>query len=96
MTEPETEKNSPKDTIEKSEQKEETDIVTAKCGNDTVEVKKGTGSNYKYYDKMDENNKKGMDVLATTNDWDKTAKYMMTDQKTGRQLSYSEMRSRYG
>ena len=37
-----------------------------------------------------------MDVLATTNDWDKTAKYMMTDQKTGRQLSYSEMRSRYG
>ena len=79
MTEPETEKNSPKDTIEKSEQKEETDIVTAKCGNDTVEVKKGTGSNYKYYDKiyknMNDNTHKSK-VLKSDGNTKKHALYM--------------------
>lgn len=47
------------------------------------------------YQEMDSNNKKAVDV------WEKEGqsaaiKHMFTDQETGRTLSYSEMRSRYG
>ena len=44
---------------------------------------------------MDERNKKAYKVLATKGEA-AAVKHMFTDDKTGRQLSYSEMRSRYG
>ena len=44
---------------------------------------------------MDDANKKALDVMATEG-MDSAIKHMFTDQKTGRQLSYGEMRSRYG
>ena len=47
------------------------------------------------YQAMDDNNKKALNVMATEGA-DAAIKYMFTDQETGRQLSYSEMRSRYG
>ena len=53
------------------------------------------------YNNMDDRNKKAFDILA---DKDKTpeqalkeaAKHMFTDDKTGKPLSYPEMRYRYG
>lgn len=47
------------------------------------------------YDGMDENNKKAFDVMEKEG-MESAVKYMTTDQKTGRQLSYSEMRALYG
>jgi len=44
---------------------------------------------------MDENNKKALDVMAKEG-MDAAVKHMFTDQKSGRQLSYAEMRSRFG
>ena len=44
---------------------------------------------------MDEPNKKALDVMANEGT-DAAIKYMFTDQESGRQLSYAEMRSRYG
>ncbi len=44
---------------------------------------------------MDEINKAALKVLQTEGT-DAAVKHMFTDDKTGRQLSYSEMRSRYG
>jgi len=44
---------------------------------------------------MDDANKKALNVMATKGASD-AIKYMFTDQESGRQLSYSEMRSRYG
>ena len=48
-----------------------------------------------YYPVMDELNKKAMDVM-TIQGMDAAVKHMFTDQESGRQLSYAEMRSRYG
>ena len=44
---------------------------------------------------MDDANKKGLDIMENEG-MDAAVKYMFTDQKSGRQLSYSEMRTRYG
>ena len=44
---------------------------------------------------MDDLNKKAMNVM-TTQGMDAAVKHMFTDQDTGRQLSYGEMRMRYG
>ena len=44
---------------------------------------------------MDDANKKALNVMATKGASD-AIKYMFTDQESGSQLSYSEMRSRYG
>ena len=44
---------------------------------------------------MDEPNKKALDVMANEGT-DAAVKHMFTDQESGRQLSYAEMRSRYG
>jgi len=44
---------------------------------------------------MDEDNKKALNVMKTEG-VDAAVKHMFTDQETGRQLSYSEMRMRYG
>ena len=44
---------------------------------------------------MDDNNKEALKVAAEEG-MDAAVKHMFTDQKSGRQLSYAEMRSRYG
>ena len=44
---------------------------------------------------MDETNKKALDVMKNKG-IDAAIKHMFTDQESGRQLSYSEMRMRYG
>ena len=48
-----------------------------------------------FYNGMDERNKTAYKVLATKGEA-AAVKHMFTDDKTGRQLSYSEMRARYG
>lgn len=48
-----------------------------------------------FYDIMDDANKKGLDVMATKG-MEAAVNHMFTDQKTGRTLSYGEMRMRYG
>jgi hypothetical protein len=50
---------------------------------------------YIFEDLMDDANKKAMNVFATKG-VDAAIKHMFTDQETGRQLSYGEMRARYG
>jgi hypothetical protein len=50
---------------------------------------------YIFYDKMDDVNKKAMDVFASQG-MDAAIKHMFTDQETGRTLTYGEMRARYG
>ena len=47
------------------------------------------------YNSMDNNNKAAADILATGN-VKEAVNFMMTDQKTGRTLSYAEMRGLYG
>lgn len=44
---------------------------------------------------MDDANKKGLDIMENEG-MDAAVKYMFTDQESGRQLSYSEMRTRHG
>jgi hypothetical protein len=53
------------------------------------------GGKYIFEDLMDDVNKKAMNVF-TTKGIDAAVEYMFTDQETGRQLSYGEMRARYG
>ncbi len=52
-------------------------------------------TNYIFYDKMDDANKKAMNVLSSQG-LDAAIKHMFTDQDTGRNLTYGEMRARYG
>jgi hypothetical protein len=47
------------------------------------------------YNAMDDKNQKALNVFAEKGA-DAAIAHMFTDQSTGRQLSYSEMRSRYG
>ena len=44
---------------------------------------------------MDENNKQALDVMKNKG-MNAAVKHMFTEQKTGRQLSYGEMRMLYG
>ena len=44
---------------------------------------------------MDDTNKKAVDVMAEEG-METAVKHMVTDEKSGRQLSYAEMRSRFG
>jgi len=44
---------------------------------------------------MDDANKKGIDIMEKDG-MEAAVKYMFTDQDSGRQLSYGEMRTRYG
>jgi len=48
-----------------------------------------------YYTAMDDDNKAALNVMASQG-VDKSIKFMFTDQTSGHQLSYSEMRSKYG
>ena len=54
-----------------------------------------TGEKYIFEDLMDDANKKAMNVFATKG-VDAAIKHMFTDEKTGRKLSYGEMRNLYG
>ena len=54
-----------------------------------------TGQKYIFEDLMDDANKKAMNVFASKG-IDAAITHMFTDQETGRQLSYGEMRARYG
>jgi hypothetical protein len=47
------------------------------------------------YDNMDDHNKKAVDVMKTKG-MNAAIEHMFTDQDTGRQLTYGEMRARYG
>ena len=47
------------------------------------------------YNHMDDHNKKAVDVMRTQG-MNAAIQHMFTDQETGRQLSYGEMRARYG
>jgi hypothetical protein len=59
-----------------------------------TDVVKGAGGGYMFYNAMDDNNKKAMDV-ATTDGWDAAVKHMMTGSD-GKPRSYGEMRALYG
>ena len=48
-----------------------------------------------HYEVMDDTNKRALKVMVEEG-VDAAVKHMFTDQKTGRALSYAEMRSRYG
>ena len=48
-----------------------------------------------FYDGMDDANKKAVNVMAEQG-MEAAVKHMFTDEKSGRQLSYAEMRSLYG
>ena len=64
---------------------------------ETKQTAKSVAQMYKKnnYLVMDDLNKKAMNVMATRG-MDAAVKHMFTDQDTGRQLSYGEMRMRYG
>jgi len=64
---------------------------------ETKQTAKSVAQMYKKnnYLVMDDLNKKAMAVMATQG-MDAAVKHMFTDQDTGRQLSYGEMRMRYG
>ena len=54
----------------------------------------GPGRGYIFYNGMDDNNKKAMDIQATEG-WDAAIKHMMTGSD-GKPRSYSEIRNLYG
>ena len=54
----------------------------------------GAGRGYIFYNGMDDNNKKAMDIQATKG-WDAAIQHMMTGAD-GKPRSYAEMRSLYG
>jgi plasmid rolling circle replication initiator protein Rep len=66
--------------------------------NDQETSEKRFASNFKkniLYSCMDNKNKEILDVMASEGG-KKAIEHMFTDSDTGRKLSYSEMRSRYG
>ena len=64
--------------------------IDGQVTNNTVTKVKPQDSN-----KMDDVNKKALKVI-TEKGLEEGARYMFTDQKTGKQRSYAEMRSLYG
>lgn len=63
-----------------------------------VEEEKTFGTQYKNtssYEGMDKANKTATDVMASKG-MEEAVKHMFKDKETGRQLSYSEMRTRFG
>jgi len=76
--------------VENTEEKQDTDAQ--------LEKEREFGKKYKegpFYSQMDEDNKAAVDVMANEG-MDAAVKHMFTDQESGRQLSYAEMRMRYG
>ena len=76
--------------IENNSQKDDTIC----CGYKREKSISGTGRGYIFYNGMDDNNKKAMDIQATEG-WDAAIKHMMTGSD-GKPRSYSEMRALYG
>ena len=77
-----------------------TEGVVEEAAEGAVETKQTAKSIAQMYKKnnylvMDDLNKKAMNVMSTQG-MDAAVKHMFTDQDTGRQLSYGEMRMRYG
>ena len=65
---------------------------------DKLEQEKSFGRDVQksgWYQAMEQHNKEATDVMAKEG-MDAAVKYMFTDRKTGRQLSYGEMRMLYG
>ena len=60
-----------------------------------VHKNKNTIINSGIYNNMDKRNQKAMEVWAEKG-LDSAIKHMFTDDETGRQLTYGEMRARYG
>jgi hypothetical protein len=87
---PEIETDTGKPEIETDTGKPEIETDTGK-----PEIETDTGKKYIFEDLMDDANKKAMNVFATKG-IDAAITHMFTDQETGRQLSYGEMRARYG
>ena len=75
-----------------SEDNTKKDQSSDQCNGSNNIVKKIINKNYKY---MDSNNRAAAKILKT-GDLKATINFMMTDQKTGRTLSYAEMRELYG
>lgn len=75
--------------------KPEIETETGKPEIETGKPEIETGQKYIFEDLMDDANKKAMNVFATKG-IDAAITHMFTDQETGRQLSYGEMRARYG
>ena len=75
----------------------EVDLKVKSVDKSTNKVVKGSGVTLPYanYKDMDEANKNAADVLASQGS-DAAVDHMFTDQKTGRKLSYAEMRGMYG
>ena len=76
--------------IENNSQKDDTIC----CGYKQEKPISGTGRGYIFYNGMDDNNKKAMDIQATEG-WDAAIKHMMTGAD-GKPRSYAEMRQMYG
>ena len=55
---------------------------------------KGSGSDYMFYESMDQNNKNAVDVMAS-HGMDKAMEYMTKDMTSGN-MTYGEMRARFG
>jgi len=70
---------------------------TKEPGKDSTSIGENISTKEKYifYDHMDDTNKKAMDVLQSKG-INAAVEHMFTDQESGRQLSYAEMRDRYG
>lgn len=64
------------------------------CGYKQEKTISGAGTGYIFYNGMDDNNKKAMDIQATEG-WDAAIKHMMTGSD-GKPRSYSEIRALYG
>ena len=64
----------------------------------SIEKEKTFGTQYKNtqsYKEMDKTNKAATDIMASKG-MEEAVKHMFKDNNTGKQLSYSEMRMRYG
>lgn len=70
--------------------------ITSKDKTD-IKVVEGSGNKLEFanYKDMDSNNKKAADILSSKGSKE-AVKFMFTHPKTGKKLSYSEMRSLYG
>ena len=79
------------DDNQKKEQEDSMEEEKEDDGKEMAKIYQQTG----FAKAMDENNKKALDVMAKEG-MDAAVKHMFTDQKSGRGLSYAEMRSRYG
>ena len=53
------------------------------------------GESYMFYNAMDDDNKRAMDILASEGP-EAAMRFMFTDPNTGKSCNYADMRSRFG